>query len=426
MSQSQIKININDNKLSFLLCIVLFLPNINYYLNNILFNIGFSSISVYSYILIYLVVIILYAYSITKSPLSLLMLSGLVLLYSITLFFWPENQVYMFGELFDGVYNPLYRILIGFPLLFVPVLIKDENVLYNYIKKFAYVNTIIAIITYVWIILIKGANFEYMTFAYNMAFSSFICCVDAFKSRNIIKKVIVIFSLFSILIVGSRGAAVSVVVFVVFYFIFLRNKTFSRNQIITFTLIILFLALFLILNNNIMLWLRDFLSQIGFNSRSINKLIEGTLFYDEGRSNIAATVWEAIKQRPVVGNGIFGDRVALATSPYGKGTYAHNLFLELLCQYGVLLGGVLIILYLFNSIKALFIKKCIKLHYIYICSFSAIFFKLMVTGTYLGDFGFWFFIGMIYKVIKNHKQPLNCPNILTRASVEDPIKQSRK
>ena len=72
-----------------------------------------------------------------------------------------------------------------------------------------------------------------------------------------------------------------------------------------------------------------------------------------------------------------GDRVHL-------GTYPHNLFLELLLQYGWVIGLFLCVLLLVLLVKALLKKNRPEFVFI-VLLLPCGFFKLMVTGSYLNQ-----------------------------------------
>ncbi|GAG27707.1 unnamed protein product, partial [marine sediment metagenome] len=99
--------------------------------------------------------------------------------------------------------------------------------------------------------------------------------------------------------------------------------------------------------------------------------------------------FKEIVNKPLLGIGIEGD-VRLA------GGYAHNLFLELLADFGIIFGTIIIIILLFLIIKSLLTKNKEKYRMIIIW-LSLGFVSLMFSGTYMDTIGFWIFLGLLIR-----------------------------
>ena len=86
--------------------------------------------------------------------------------------------------------------------------------------------------------------------------------------------------------------------------------------------------------------------KIGFSTRIFTFIIEGDITASKGRESLAKQAVEAIIENPMWGYGITADRAMF-------GIYPHNMFLEILCQYGIVFGSLLIITMLVITVIAL-------------------------------------------------------------------------
>lgn len=390
---------------AWLLALIFFVPNLNYYFSFICQSIGFSGLTIPLYIAIYFIVIYAYLKSIFKGWLTLICLAIVAFLYIYTIALWPQNASYMFGRLLDAVYNPLYRIVfLGLPLIFIPCLIEDTSELYNVFCKFAWLNLIIALLAYFWQIIGAGKDFEYMTFSYNMLFSSTICFLNACHKKSTILIAVASVGLLCVIAIGSRGAMLSVALFLFLNFFFFGTRSMTVGRVLFWALLIIGVVFFFLFFQEVLLWFAKFLQSIGFESRSIEKVLDRTFFIDSSRNSISDTIRQSLFKSPFLGHGVFGDRyvIRLARNTYDS-SYAHNIILELLCHYGFIFGGFFSITYLYTSLKSLFMKASLSLKTIYICIFSATFFRMMVSSSYLSEQSFYLLIGMIIAIRKFSK-----------------------
>lgn len=142
----------------------------------------------------------------------------------------------------------------------------------------------------------------------------------------------------------------------------------------------------------------NYASLHGFSTRTFSFFL-GTLEQenmDSGRSTIIETLLVAIKENSF-GYGLTGDQ-------YLTGWYSHNLFVELLVELGVLVGGAIIIFIIVKIIKAVIIAKenwnVGKFFYALLCCG---FVKLFISGTYLTEPYFFAFMGFSLGMIEMKK-----------------------
>jgi peptidoglycan/xylan/chitin deacetylase (PgdA/CDA1 family) len=91
------------------------------------------------------------------------------------------------------------------------------------------------------------------------------------------------------------------------------------------------------------------------NSRNLQLLLGKSFFQDGGRGKLYGMVVRALRESPLLGLGIFGDR-PVVNQKFVWG-YSHNIILELMVDFGVILGLLLIIAYACISVQMIFKEK---------------------------------------------------------------------
>lgn len=200
--------------------------------------------------------------------------------------------------------------------------------------------------------------------------------------RNIL---LALLSIISILALGSRGPVVWVGCFILLR-LFRQPRKLRYSQAVgrlAFSALAIVLALFL---EEILVYIQGLLFQLGFSSRTIwmflgqsEQLGSRALLY---REVAAATI-----DHPFVGIGIAGDRYVL-------GGYVHNIFLEVLANYGVPIGMMIVLGLISLQVRWFFCKDAQK-YEIFSLWVSIGFLPLLVSGSYLESMYFWIFIGLM-------------------------------
>ena len=145
------------------------------------------------------------------------------------------------------------------------------------------------------------------------------------------------------------------------------------KKIIWIVVLVVLSTIVMLLWQQLLTLLLNFTEWIGIKSRSIEMLMNGEFASDSGRGQIQA---EIASKFSLFGSGIFGDRVA------GKGHYAHNLLIELISQWGLIFGIVLIVvlaILFYHGIRT----KNYNLRLIILILLASSSLKLMLSGSYL-------------------------------------------
>jgi O-antigen ligase len=133
------------------------------------------------------------------------------------------------------------------------------------------------------------------------------------------------------------------------------------------------------------------LEGMGFSGRVIRMAQQNDLANGNGRDAIAAQIWDGINSQPFFGSGIGGDRLIARSFLYQDGTYAHNLFLEVLAEFGYIAGGMLLFMALAVVIRALLLADGAARAFIIVCVSMSV--KLLMSGSYLQEPYFFLLLG---------------------------------
>ena len=303
---------------------------------------------------------------------------GCAYLFSIVLF--PQNSKYIFTNLSDLFGNPLYSIFVfSLPAYLFARHLKEYNLFCGILRSYAYAVVGLSVITF----LFAQNSFatQYLSFSYNMLLHLLFLFFYRPKKGRVLHNILVAFGVFVFIVGGARGALLSFVICSVAYFLFERKQTLRKTTIIILGAVAV--CIFLSYKNEILLRFAEVLSRMNISSRTINKIIIGEALNSSGRDEIAN---QLINKLNAFGYGMMGDRVICS------GIYAHNLFLELLIDFGIVLGAILSVV-IITIIAFGVIRKIEKNHVWVILLLSTGFLKLMLSGSYL-DFEPVFYVLM--------------------------------
>lgn len=343
------------------LCIVSFLCMA--VISNVLTMVGLSGIIKTAIMasLVYLPVGVIFLNRKKEFPYDFfILLSVILLLYGVTYAFYPEYDKSISDEMWKNVVS-LYGGVIGY--LFIrmqpdPKRLKDALITAAFILFFYYfIQSLGAIGNGYWEMTIDGQvkQKDYsMAFGYNMLLPSTIFACYGLKNKNILYLSLAVVGSIEILMLGSRAAALSLILFLVLYILFVgvrESKKAQKAVIITgFSLAAL---LFSVFYEKILISLGGFFETLGFSSRTILRLLNGTIAEDSVRNVMWGKTREFIAQSAFTGKGFLSDRFLL-------GNYCHNIFLELLLDFGVIIGLALCALIVVTCVKMIFKCKSVE------------------------------------------------------------------
>lgn len=290
--------------------------------------------------------------------------------YLFSLILFPQNSKYLFTTPTDFFGNPIYTLFVlSLPGYLFARYLKDYTLFCSIMRKYAYVVVILSVI--VFFFMRDSFSAQYLSFAYNMLFHLLLLVFYKPKRGRILHYIIVVFGIFVFVIGGARGALVAFVVCCVAY-ILLANKRTIKKILLTVSAGIV-ACVFMIMKNEILALLVPWLTKMNINSRTIEKMLASEMWNSSGRDEIAKELFTNIN---IFGHGMMGDRVLCS------GLYAHNMFLEIICDFGIILGVVLS-LTIIVVIAVGVLKKTQRNQAWIILLVSTGFLKLMLSGSFL-------------------------------------------
>jgi hypothetical protein len=211
------------------------------------------------------------------------------------------------------------------------------------------------------------------------------------------KKLVDLFaSIYAVLLVlnnGSRGALICLALCVVFLAVcrdYEKERSLLQKTWIVF--LIGMLVVVLINFDDIVHGLGELLYSMGLHSRTVIAMSTGEFLADNGRNTITERALVAISEGGLTGLGAYGDRPYIA--PYYWWGYCHNIALEVICDFGIIIGPVLLVVFTGILLRILFAPKSDTYRYVFV-AFLSICGKMMVSDTIWGYPQFWALIGCV-------------------------------
>lgn len=291
------------------------------------------------------------------------------------------------------------------PLYFTAIAVKDTESLDRCLKVMAYIAVLCGVMSLFWLNPnIKDESYS-QSFGYMLLPSGVILFREIIKKFSAITLGVWVVSLALLLFSGARGPLFSVVAF---SFIYLLIKTDKRKKKSVFGMaaMLSLIAVAVLKFNSLVDFAYRISLKIGVNTRILDKLTEGELLSSSGRNNYYDFVIDYIKSHPLIGSGMINDRAIIANAlsvpaEDAYGAYPHNFFLELLMQFGIVIGSVIIIAFLGLLIYTLFGKfKSSYKEYMIMFLFIG-FVPLMVSGSYITFQGFYVLLGIMAATLRN-------------------------
>lgn len=313
---------------------------------------------------------------------------------------------YIYTNIADLAYNPsIILFLYCLPTLFFCICGKIDNELL--LKKMCglgrFVLILYSVCFFIFRIGTKSLSIEYMTFSYNALPSICICLSykEQSKTRRFFAKALAVLGLIITLIAGARGALVCNIFFICLLVLF-SNQFSSRKKfflVMVMAVVAIVIAFYL---DKILMGLATYLNSVGIYSRTLSKAVQSSFAEGDDRYELWIPALEATRKSPIWGMGMWGDR------PIVHG-YVHNFFVELLCSYGFVFGGIIIVVIIVMVARTLSSGRQIttELFSLFLISLPMGLVQLMFSGSYLTNMWFFFFLGLLINCNRQRKEYSN-------------------
>ena len=391
----EIKMNIGDKKIAFAIIFQFCILITNYAVKSV-FQVNDPIIRFYISLFFMLIVGILYLKNIgivlSRIGLTFMYIYiffGLIFLISSLAF--PENNIYLIEAAF-------WLFLICLPTAIYYLAINDKAIFLDMLLLSGNFQMILGFIIFVSMV-ISQTTYD-MVFSYLFLVPIIIITYKMFFIKfKIIDLISIILGIIAILLYGARGPLLAYIIFIMLLVLnyFLKSKIKPKDLIIIMiaqtSILLLAINVNLLLNN-----INKLLLQFGLHSRTLYLLMSENIDFSTGRSGIYEMTLERIFKKPIFGYGITGDRLFL------NGAYPHNIFLELLAQFGIVFGGIIIIIFVIIWIKGVFVNKNITENHLGIIFAGIGLITLFYSDSYLTVSNFWLFMAICFSTVhKNEK-----------------------
>ncbi|QGG47306.1 O-antigen ligase family protein [Heliorestis convoluta] len=309
------------------------------------------------------------------------------LIFLVNFILFPENHIHLKDLIFPVFFMCL-------PAFIFSICIYNVNILKRVMLKASLIVLLLGIILST-LIFIGGASVgRYsLPLSYYMLLPTIMYLDEFFEKISVKALLYALVSLMIILSLGSRGALICSALFVILKLARFDYKLSYRKMVFYFSSIGTIVAL-LLYSKQILEYLYIFFLNIGIESRTIRVLLSDDIPLS-GRDNLYENVIREILINPILGIGIGGDRAV-------NGIYVHNFFLEVLANFGVIIGTILIIVFLLIIFKNLTIKNK-EIYNIVIIWLGIGFFPFMMSSSYIENIKFWIMLGLLTGLLKFNK-----------------------
>lgn len=228
----------------------------------------------------------------------------------------------------------------------------------------------------------SGYTENYMGYSYTLMLPSIFIFIYGYSYKKYLYIFVGCIALFSILIFGARGAFAFGVFSISTYILFTTRLTVKKMILVSTAVILLMLVC---LNMKTII---DYLYTIYGSSRTLRMMLNGFAFDAGGRAIRQEAVLESMSILP---QGLFSDRKVISQAvgtAINSDYYPHNIFLEILFQFGFIIGLIvcaLIILLLINTFIAV-IREKIEYKILYFSCVVPFVLQSMVSGSYLTNY----------------------------------------
>lgn len=387
-------IYVNDDQEDIILCLTIALLLLSFFGLQILqggFNfIGFRNSLIpglilkgtYYLFLILCIPIVMKRFTIDMLGIMLFFLVSICISYIL----YPVNQPYI--ELY------VKDIINIFPSFFIARAIRNPKIFLDYLNKTAYVLFLFGMIYFLFYSMKginRGSGYD-MMFGYQLCIGVLILLNKWIEEKKKYDLIFFLAGIVMIVIKGSRGPILVLLIFLVLKFIYSQVATGKKIKYLF--IIILTSTLVFIYQENIAQNLLYILDKFHIYSRNITNILINNLESIDERKTISTMIIEKIILNPL-GYGVFSDRAIL------QGTYTHNVVLEMLLNFGWVIGSLAlsgITLLIYFGLKN---KVWTDLVIIFASYTMA---QLMVSGSYLLLSYFWIMLGVVLNAVIQRKE----------------------
>lgn len=299
----------------------------------------------------------------------------------------------------------LVRYLLFFPsVIFVYLNISDYKKLFEYLVIMARVLSLLCIAIFAVNIYRLGGGTVYdydMVLGYQSILCAIILLLSTVRKTNIFDMLFGSISASFSLILGSRGAALVLLIFISFVFFKKFIEASFQKKLMLLCVDIILVSTVLINYYTIIKAVISALKNLNIESRTLEYLLKAQINDDNGRQYLYDRVFAAWEYMPITGYGLLGDRQFLS------GKYVHNFFIEFITDFGFIFGVLFLIVIAYGLGKKIIkYSTCDVIPIVGIYTISS----LMFSGSYVNAIHFYILLGMAFGYIHSTEEHITGMN----------------
>lgn len=311
------------------------------------------------------------------------------------LYFLIMYLVNKYFDIYSEKNHGLFKIINGyssfFAILFFSIKYKTKSFVWS-LKISSFLLFAISIVS-----MLVSDSYAKHSYDMNFGYKILFCCLSfvsllLFSEKRIsyiVFSLMAIASLVLLLLFGSRGPLISLVLFLVLFYNFYFKEKLSKKirlwiLVISIVFVIAYVISCVVISNSAIYDTLPRNLQTIFNPFS-------ALFNNTSvtRKNIYAQIYLILKDTPFFGYGPLADQYFL-----GPGVFSHNLILEMMLTFGFFVGCILLFFIVFIVGRVLYLSDEYKTETLYFLIFLCLSFgRLLVSYSFWYDINFWIMIG---------------------------------
>ena len=224
------------------------------------------------------------------------------------------------------------------------------------------------------------------------------CCLIAYyakKKTNILNVAFTVFGAFYLMLLGTRGAALMMLLCVAWTLVLDQN---SKKVLARIVVLCGAVAAFIVspLYEAFILWMYKMARNLGLSVRIFDKLLSVGQMDSSGRDVLAETLIASVKEHSFWGTGLCSDRMMV-------GVYAHNIALELWVEFGVIIGTIVLVALIVTFLRGYLCSTSSAEKGLIIVLICSSFLKLFLSGSFISERWLFALIGLCVGAIRKSK-----------------------
>ena len=356
------------------------------------------------------------AYIVTSRPIfaTYIMLAGTLVSFFIMIYRYPKEKigmqifkaelitasVYILNYIVFARSRPYYSeymneliqiFIIGIPCAVLLYDLEDPKLLLRAIRPYVRIISVLIPVIYLFGAMNLYSYMEWGNRCYYVALLYFLCYTTDRKSNHPLD-IVLLFTITAFSTLGGRQSFVFLFLGIILIFL-LREKG-TKKALLLYSVLLLIGIIVVAFYREILDFVSSILAQFNISSRALSKLADETLFDASNRESIYSLSRRVITNNGAAVSGLFADRFYLRQY-HGFIAYAHNFIYEILIDFGLAAGAVMVLVILTGIFRGfIHCKKEYRSFFATIMIISVA--KLTVSSSFLIETGTFVFIGLLF------------------------------